>query len=57
MKPILRLQSMYATNPKGLFASIDLSAATDRLPISLQISLLRVLLKDIVPDSNAFAES
>jgi len=40
-----------------MFASIDLSAATDRLPISLQISLLKVLLKDKVPDSKAFAEA
>jgi len=39
------------------FASIDLSAATDRLPISLQVSLLRALLKDLVPDSTLFAEA
>jgi len=57
MAPILRLQSLYADKPKGLFASIDLSAATDRLPISIQVSLLKVLLKDIVPDSQQFAEA
>jgi hypothetical protein len=48
---------MYASNPKGLFASIDLSAATDRLPISLQVSLLKIMLKDLVPDSQQFAEA
>lgn len=57
MSPILRLQSMYASNPKGLFSSIDLSAATDRLPISLQVILLKVLLEDIVPDSKIFSEA
>jgi hypothetical protein len=57
MGPILRMQSLFANNPKGLFASIDLSAATDRLPISMQVSLLKVLLKDIVPDSQQFAEA
>jgi len=57
MAPILRLQSLYADKPKGLFASIDLSAATDRLPISIQVSLLKVLLKDVVPDSQQFAEA
>jgi hypothetical protein len=40
-----------------LFSSIDLSAATDRLPISLQVSVLKVLLKDLVPDSQQFAEA
>lgn len=57
MAPILRLQSLYASKPKGLFASIDLSAATDRLPIQLQVSLLKVLLKDLVPDSEQFAQA
>jgi hypothetical protein len=57
LSPILRLQSLYASNPKGLFSSIDLSAATDRLPISLQVSLLKVLLEDLVPDSQQFAEA
>lgn len=57
MAPILRLQSLYANKPNGLFASIDLSSATDRLPISIQVSLLKVLLKDIVPDSQQFAEA
>lgn len=57
MSPILRLQSKYAQNPKGLWSSIDLSSATDRLPISMQVILLEVLLKDIVPDSKVFSES
>jgi hypothetical protein len=55
MNPIIRLQDKFSSNPKGMFSSIDLSAATDRLPIELQVSLLKVLLKDIVPDSSAFA--
>jgi len=57
MSPISRLQSKWAAKPKGLFASIDLSAATDRLPISLQVSVLKVLLEDLVPDSQQFAEA
>jgi len=57
MSPIKRLQDEYGDNPKGLFSSIDLSAATDRLPISLQVSVLKVLLKDLVPDSQQFAEA
>lgn len=57
MSPIKRLQDQYGSNPKGLFSSIDLSAATDRLPISLQVSVLKVLLKDLVPDSQQFAEA
>ena len=57
MSPIKRLQDQYSEKPKGLFSSIDLSAATDRLPISLQVSVLKVLLKDLVPDSQQFAES
>jgi len=57
MSPILRLQSKYGDNPKGLFSSIDLSSATDRLPISMQVVLLEVLLKDLVPDSKIFSES
>jgi hypothetical protein len=56
-KPIERLQTIYSSNPKGLFSSIDLSAATDRLPIRLQVSILKILLEDIVPDSELFAES
>jgi hypothetical protein len=55
---MLKLQQKFADNPKRrTFASIDLSAATDRLPISLQASVLRVLLKDIVPDSTMFAKA
>jgi hypothetical protein len=57
MSPINRLQSKWADKPKGLFSSIDLSAATDRLPISLQVSVLKVLLSDLVPDSQQFAEA
>lgn len=57
MSPIKRLQHQYGDKPKGLFSSIDLSAATDRLPISLQVSVLKVLLKDLVPDSQQFAEA
>jgi len=57
MNPIIKLQKKYADNPKGLFSSIDLSSATDRLPISLQVSLLKVLLKDIVPDSESFSQA
>jgi hypothetical protein len=57
MSPILRLQSKFKDSPKGLFSSIDLSSATDRLPISLQVILLKVLLEDLVPDSQLFAES
>jgi hypothetical protein len=55
--PVFRLQSMFADYAKGRsFASIDLSAATDRLPISLQVSVLRHLLRGVVPDSDTFAE-
>jgi hypothetical protein len=39
------------------FSSIDLSAATDRLPLALQKSLLKSLLLDVVPDSKLFAEA
>jgi hypothetical protein len=55
--PIFRLQALYANNAKGLsFASIDLSAATDRLPIALQTSVLKHLLRGVVPDAEDFAE-
>lgn len=57
MSPVELLQNKYSQNPKGLFSSIDLSAATDRLPISLQKVLLEVLLEDIIPDSKLFSES
>lgn len=57
VKPVERLQSIFAKDCKGrTFSSIDLSAATDRLPISMQEAVIRVLLKDIVPDSRLFAE-
>lgn len=58
LSPVLRLQQMFGSSCKGrTFSSIDLSAATDRLPISLQESLIRELLKDLVPDSTLFAKS
>lgn len=58
LKPVLALQNKFSPDPrKRTFASIDLSSATDRLPISLQISLLKVILKDKIPDSAAFAKA
>lgn len=57
MRPIERLQVKYGTSLKGQVSSIDLSAATDRLPIELQIIILEVLLKDIVPDSKLYARA
>jgi len=57
--PVKRLQDKYASNDelsKGkTFSSIDLSSATDRLPLKLQQSVLRSLLRDIVPDSTLFS--
>jgi hypothetical protein len=52
MRPVVRLQD--SLNRGRTFASIDLSAATDRLPICLQQDLLEVWLKDVVPDSREF---
>lgn len=58
LKPIRRLQDKYALNPrKRTFASIDLSAATDRLPISLQQVILKHLLEGVVPDPVSFANN
>lgn len=58
LSPVEALQKKFSECPKKrTFASIDLSSATDRLPISLQISLLKVILKDKVPDSAAFAKA
>jgi hypothetical protein len=57
MSPIISLQDRFSNKPKGLFSSIDLSAATDRLPISLQKVILKVLLEGLVPDSEKFAEA
>lgn len=58
LKPIRRLQDKYASNPrKRTFASIDLSAATDRLPISLQQVILKHLLKGVVPDPVSFSKN
>lgn len=55
--PILKLQDKFGEKPKGLFSSIDLSSATDRLPIQLQISLLKILFEDKLEDSASFAQS
>jgi hypothetical protein len=57
LSPIERLQELYGDKPKGSFGSIDLSAATDRLPIAIQVSLLKILFEDILPDSASFAQS
>lgn len=58
LSPIARLQHKYASNPlKRTFASIDLSAATDRLPISIQKSILKIILVGKVRDSNSFSEN
>lgn len=58
MSPIEQLQSKFGANPsKKVFASIDLSAATDRLPISLQQTIIKYLLKEKVNDSVKVAEN
>jgi hypothetical protein len=59
LSPVKDLQShFYPKKVKGrTFSSIDLSAATDRLPLALQKSVLKVLLKNIIPDSGLFAEA
>jgi hypothetical protein len=57
MSPIILLQNNQAKYHKKLVASIDLSAATDRLPISIQMKILEVLLEPVVPDSKLFAEA
>jgi hypothetical protein len=57
MDPIVRLQDEFGLKPKGSFGSIDLSAATDRLPIAIQVSLLKVLFEDKLLDSTSFAQS
>ena len=60
MFPVKRLQDKYAAIDQvknKTFASIDLSAATDRLPLALQKSVLKSLLRDLVPDSELFAEA
>jgi hypothetical protein len=54
--PLQRLQrKFYPDKVKRTFASIDLSAATDRLPISMQKILLEKILQGVVPDPKAFA--
>lgn len=59
LRPVVALRDkLYPTKVKGrTFASIDLSAATDRLPIALQISLVRALVKTKAPDPQLFAEA
>jgi len=58
LAPIERLQEKFSRDPRGrMYASIDLSSATDRLPLALQISLIKELFRDKVPDSDAFAKA
>jgi len=57
LSPVEKLQNKFHTIKKNTFSSIDLSAATDRLPISLQKSIIKILFKDLVPDSLAFANA
>lgn len=58
MRPVEKLQKAYGLNPgKRTYSSIDLSAATDRLPLALQTTLLKVVLKDRVPDSDTFSKA
>jgi len=59
LQPVHRLRDrLYPEKVKGRrFSSIDLSAATDRLPIALQISLIEHLLENKVVDSRLFAEA
>lgn len=56
LAPVERLQKVLDVR-KRTISSIDLSAATDRLPIILQKSVIKVLLRGIVPDSAAFADA
>lgn len=56
LDPVERLQK--GLSRKGrVFSSIDLSAATDRLPVRLQVILLEVLLVGRVPDPEGFAKA
>jgi hypothetical protein len=59
LRPLKRLQIKFqGKNALGhSFCSMDLSAATDRLPLELQKTLLRILLKDKVLDSKLFSEA
>lgn len=57
MSPVVRLQELYGDKPKGEFGSIDLSSATDRLPIAIQVSILKILFEDKLLDSSSFAQS
>jgi len=56
--PIRRLQRKYSSSAKKkTFASLDLSAATDRLPVSLQRILIKILLSGKVTDSDQFSRN
>jgi hypothetical protein len=55
MAPIKRLQDNRRRLSSSTFFSIDLSAATDRLPISIQASLVKWLLEGVVPSASKFA--
>jgi len=59
LKPLSRLQVKFQGNlATGFtFASMDLSAATDRLPLKLQKIIIKHLFKDICPDSYLFSEA
>lgn len=59
MKPLSRLQDKFSrVNIRGKkFYSIDLSAATDRLPVDIQVTFLAEMLRGIVPDSYEFAKT
>jgi hypothetical protein len=56
MAPLSRLQAKFSGETKIKFSSIDLSAATDRLPILIQNPLIRELMKGIVPNPKEFAD-
>lgn len=58
LHPLSRLQKEFANKAAGRrFYSIDLSAATDRLPVALQSTLLEPLLKRSVPNSKELARA
>jgi hypothetical protein len=45
-KPLLSLIEKAKDNPGQLFSCFDLSAATDRLPIDIQVQILSLLCGD-----------
>lgn len=53
LKPIERLRASLTGVKKYSIFSIDLSAATDRLPIKLQVVLLEELLSLVLPSCKA----